>query len=125
MLKSFMYIKNYKRIILILAFLLVYISMYLIHNVYGPLCIIKSSNSSSNSISNGDKSNEGDIEVSKLYKVNNSNLFVSNVQRLEAKTSVGLDEWNWRRMISDRWSMIEDSEEWQKLVGRWLNQYLN
>ena len=43
MLKSFMHIKNYKRIILILAFFLLYISMYLIHNVYGPVCIIKSS----------------------------------------------------------------------------------
>lgn len=75
-----MYItKNYKRIILILAFLLLYISMYLIHNVYGPLCIIKSNGSSA------DKGNinEGDIEVSKLYKANSSNLFVSNVHSNE------------------------------------------
>jgi hypothetical protein len=75
MLKSFMYIKNYKRIILILAFFLLYISMYLIHNVYGPVCIIKSS---------GDKSSssKGDIDVSKLYKANSSNLFVSNVHNM-------------------------------------------
>src|SRR5690349_5789519 len=74
MLKSFMNIKNYKRIILILAFFLLYISLVLIHNAYGTLCIIKSS-------SNGDKSNvnEVDNEVSKLYKANSSNLFVSNV----------------------------------------------
>ena len=51
--------------------------MYLIHNAYGTLCIIKTSSSSS-----GDKGyvNKGDIGVSKLYKVSNSNLFVSNVQ---------------------------------------------
>lgn len=80
MLKSFMYIKNYKKIFLILAFLLLYISMYLIHNVYGPLCIIKTNGSSSGS---GDKAsfNEADIEVSKLYKANNANLFVSNVHK--------------------------------------------
>lgn len=49
--------------------------MYLIHNAYGTLCIIKSNGSS------GDKGNinEGDTEVSSLYKANNSNLFVSNV----------------------------------------------
>lgn len=74
MLKSFMYIKNYKRIILILAAFLLYISMYLIHNAYGTLCIIKSSS--------GDKGSKGDIEVSKLYKANNSNLFVSNVHNI-------------------------------------------
>lgn len=70
MLKSFMNIKTYKRIILILAFFLLYISLVLIHNAYGTLCIIKSS-------SNGDKSkvNEGDNEVPKLYKANSSNLF--------------------------------------------------
>lgn len=75
MLKSFMYIKNYKRIIIILAFFLLYISVYLIHNAYGPLCIIKSNSSS------GDKGNinKGDTEVLKLYKASNSNLFVSNV----------------------------------------------
>lgn len=75
MLKSFMHIKNYKRIILILAFLLLYISMYLIHNAYGTLCIIKSGS--------GDKDSggKGDIEVAKLYKANNSNLFVSNVHK--------------------------------------------
>lgn len=71
MLKSFMYIKNYKRIILILAFFLLYISLILIHNAYGTLCIIKSTNSSN--------INEGDNEVSKLNKANSSNLFVSNV----------------------------------------------
>lgn len=51
---------------------LLYISMYLIHNAVGTLCIIK----------NGDdnRSNEGDSsEASRLFKVNNSNLFaVSN-----------------------------------------------
>jgi len=74
MLKSFMYIKNYKRIIIILACFLLYISMYLIHNAYGTLCIIKSSSSSS-----GDKGyiNKGDIGISKLYKASNSNLFDS------------------------------------------------
>lgn len=78
MLKSFMYIKNYKKIFLILAFLLLYISMYLIHNVYGPLCIIKTNASSS-----ADKGsfNEADIEVSKLDRANNANLFVSNVHK--------------------------------------------
>lgn len=76
MLKSFMYIKNYKKIFLILAFLLLYISMYLIHNVYGPLCIIKTNGSSSGS---GDKASFN--EVSKLYKANNANLFVSNVHK--------------------------------------------
>ncbi|CRK97336.1 CLUMA_CG010729, isoform A [Clunio marinus] len=69
MLKSFMYIKNYKRVIIILAFFLVYISMYLIHNAYGTLCVIKS-----NSGDNG-SSNKRDIEASKLFKGNNSNLF--------------------------------------------------
>ena len=44
--KSFMYIKNYKRIIVLLAFLLLYISMYLIHNAYGPLSVIKGNSSS-------------------------------------------------------------------------------
>lgn len=79
MLKSFMYIKNYKKIFLILAFLLLYISMYLIHNVYGPLCIIKTNGSSSSADKGG--FNEADIEVSKLYKANNANLFVSNVHK--------------------------------------------
>jgi hypothetical protein len=70
MLKSFMYFKNYKRIIFILAFLLVYISMYLIHNAYGgTLCIIKSSGDKGN---NGSK---GEFEGSKLYRGSNSNLF--------------------------------------------------
>lgn len=75
MLKSFMYIKNYKRIVLILAFFLLYISLVLIHNAYGTLCIIKSNSS-------GDKGNvnEGDSEVSN--RANSSNLFVSNVQRV-------------------------------------------
>lgn len=73
MLKSFMYIKNYKRIILILAFLLLYISMYLIHNAYGPLCLTKSG---SDSVGKGDV-----VEVARLYKANNLNLFVSNVHK--------------------------------------------
>lgn len=72
MLKSFMYIKNYKRIIIILAFFLLYISMYLIHNAYGTLCIIKSNGSSS-----GDKGDFDKGDISKLNKANNSNLFVS------------------------------------------------
>lgn len=57
MLKSLMYIRTYKRIILLLAFFLVYISMYLIHNAYGTLCIIKQPpNNSSNSPLFTDKS---------------------------------------------------------------------
>lgn len=76
MLKSFMYIKNYKRIALILAFFLLYISMYLIHNAYGTLCIIKSNSGDKGNINSSSK---GDIEPSKLFKANVSNLFVSNV----------------------------------------------
>lgn len=70
MLKTFMYMKNYRRIMMIFAVFLTYISMYLIHNAYGSLCIIKT---------NDDKSTDGDIEAA-LYKVNNTNLFaVSNI----------------------------------------------
>lgn len=71
-----MYIKNYKRIALILAFFLLYISMYLIHNAYGALCIIKSNSGDKGNINSSSK---GDIEPSKLFKANVSNLFVSNV----------------------------------------------
>ena len=46
--------------------------MYFIHNAYGTLCIIRTSQDN--------KSIEKDIEASRLYKVNNSNLFVSNVK---------------------------------------------
>lgn len=75
MLKSFVYMKNYRRIMIIFSVLLLYISMYLIHNAYGTLCIIKTGEDN--------KSNEGDIEASRLYKVNNSNLFaVSNAHFL-------------------------------------------
>ena len=61
---------------MIFAVFLMYISMYLIHNAYGSLCIIKNSEDN--------KSNDGDIETaSRLYKVNNTNLFaVSNAQFL-------------------------------------------
>lgn len=59
---------------MVFVIFLMYISMYLIHNAYGSLCIIKNSEDN--------KSNVGDIETaSRLYKVNNTNLFaVSNAQ---------------------------------------------
>ncbi|KAG5680517.1 hypothetical protein PVAND_010024 [Polypedilum vanderplanki] len=51
---------------------LLYLSMYLIHNAVGTLCIIKTSEDN--------KNNEGDIDASRLlYKVNNSNLFADTL----------------------------------------------
>lgn len=68
MLKSFVYMKNYRRIMMVFTVFLLYLSMYLIHNTVGSLCIIKTGDDN--------KANEGDIEASRLlYKVNNSNLF--------------------------------------------------
>lgn len=72
MLKGFMHIKHFKRMLIILSFLLVYLSVYLIHNAYGALCISKGNSSSIN----GDKENfgEGDFDDS---KTKTKNLFVS------------------------------------------------
>lgn len=74
------YMKNIRRLVIILAVLLLYISMYLIHNAYGgTLCIIKSSEDNK-----GTEQGDNIQEASRLlYKVNESNLFaVSNVQFL-------------------------------------------
>lgn len=72
------YMKNIRRVVIILAVLLLYISMYLIHNAYGgALCIIKSADDS--------KAGDNDAQEASrlLYKVNDGNLFaVSNVQFL-------------------------------------------
>jgi hypothetical protein len=84
MLKSFMHIKHFKRIVVILSFLLVYISVYLIHNAYGTLCI----NKSNSSATNGDKENfsESDFEDLKS-KTKNSfvSIAVTKPARLRAK----------------------------------------
>jgi hypothetical protein len=72
MLKGFMHLKYFKRIVIILSFLLVYISVYLIHNAYGTLCM----NKSNSSTINDDRENfaEGDFED---LKTKTKNLFVS------------------------------------------------
>jgi hypothetical protein len=74
MLKSLVYMKNYRRLMMAFTVFLLYLSMYLLHNAVGTLCIIKTADDS--------KGNEGDIEASRLllYRVNNSNLFVSNAK---------------------------------------------
>lgn len=75
-----LYMKNIRRLVIILAVLLLYISMYLIHNAYGgTLCIIKSADDNK-----GTEQGDNIQEASRLlYKVNESNLFaVSNVQFL-------------------------------------------
>lgn len=76
------YMKNIRRLVIILAVLLLYISMYLIHNAYGGTfaCIIKSSEDNK-----GTEQGDNNIQEASrlLYKVNESNLFaVSNVQFL-------------------------------------------
>ncbi|KAL7033210.1 hypothetical protein ACKWTF_007506 [Chironomus riparius] len=85
MLKSFMYMKNYRRIMMVFAIFLMYISMYLIHNAYGSLCIIKNSEDN--------KSNVGDIETaSRLYKVNNTNLFADLLMNTTQMQNLRLEQ---------------------------------
>lgn len=89
--------KNLRRVVIILAVFLLYISMYLIHNAYGgTLCIIKSSDD--NKIESGD--NSSIQEASRLlYKVNNSNLFtVSNARFLFSFFSLVMHLQLWREL---------------------------